>query len=86
MRGTPLVCLVPESAASSKDMNEDGKRVKISVTNIIQKYFKVFVEDVAEAVIQLIRRHKSIVTDCKLEESYNSASSLINAKKTPSAT
>ena len=86
MGGLPSIRFVPDSTASSKDMDEGDERVKISVTDTTQKYVKVFKEGGAEAVIQLIRQHESIVADRKLEESYSSASSLINAKKTPPAT
>ena len=81
MGGLPSIRFVPNSTASSEDADEGDERVKISVTNTIQKYVKVFKEGGAEAVIQLIRQHESIVANHKLEESYNSASSLINAKK-----
>ena len=83
MGGVPSIRFVPESTYSSEDADDDkDERVKISVTDTIQKNVKVFKEGGAEAVIQLIRLHESIVADRKLEESYNSASSLINAKKT----
>ena len=82
MGGIPSICFVPHSSVSSEEVGEEGEKIKISVTNTIQKYVKVFKEGGAEAVIQLIRQHKSIVADRKLEVSYNLASSLINAKKT----
>ena len=82
MGGVPSIRFVPDSTYSSEDADDGDERVKISVTNTIQKYVKVFKEGGAEAVIQLIRLHESIVADRKLEESYSSASSLINAKKT----
>ena len=81
MGGVPSIRFVPH-ASVSEEVGEEGEKIKISVTNTIQKYVKVFKEGGAEAVIQLIRQHESIVADRKLEESYNSASSLINAKKT----
>ena len=81
MGGVPLIRFVPHASVSD-EVGEEGEKIKISVTNTIQKYVKVFKEGGAEAVIQLICQHKSIVADRKLEESYNSASSLINAKKT----
>ena len=82
MGGLPPIRFVPNSTASLNDMDEGNERVKISVTDTIKKYVKVFKEGGAEAIIQLIRQHESIVADCKLKESYSSASSLINAKKT----
>ena len=83
MDSLPSICFVTKSMASPEDKDEDiGNKIKVNVTNTVARYFEVFKEGGAEAVIQLIRLHESIVADRKLEESYNSASSLINAKKT----
>ena len=81
MGGVPPIRFVPH-ASVSEDVGDEGEKIRISVTSTIQKYIKVFKEGEAEAVIQLICQHESIVADRKLVESYNSASSLINAKKT----
>ena len=48
----------------------------------IRKSFELFVKGGPEAVILLIRSHKSIMHDCKLCEIYKSVSALLNTKKT----
>ena len=65
---------------------EQGEMAKIYITNYVRKSFKIFKKGDAKAMVQLIRYHKSIVANKKLWESYHSASSLINAKKTSSCT
>ena len=66
MGGIPLIRFVPHSSVSSEEVGEEGEKIKISFTNTIQKYVKVFKEGGAEAVIQLICQHDLIAVDCKL--------------------
>ena len=81
MGGLSSICFVPKSIATPENMDEDGgNKIKVNITNTMQKSFQVFKEGGTKAVIQLICRHESIIADHKLEESYNSAPSLINEK------
>ena len=54
MGGIPSIRFVPHTSVSSEEVDEEGEKIKISVTNTIQKYVRVFKEGGAEAVIQLI--------------------------------
>ena len=81
MDGLPSICFVPKSMASQEDTDEDGgNKIKVNITNTVQKYLKVFGKGGTEAVIQVIYQHESVIADCKLEESHNSSSSLVNVK------
>ena len=51
MGRVPSIRFVPHTSVSSEEVGEEGEKIKISVTNTIQKYVKVFKEGEAEAVI-----------------------------------
>ena len=82
--GLPPVRFVP----SSLDEKEDGEKkekeqmVKISVSEAVSKYFKVFKEGDTEDVVNLIQRHESILADKKLRQKYSSFAGLMSDKKT----
>ena len=56
--------------------------VKISVSEAVSKYFKVFKEGDTKDVVNLIQRHESILSDKKLRAKYSTYAGLLSEKKT----
>jgi hypothetical protein len=55
--------------------------VKISISEAVLKYFKIFKEGGTEDVVNLIQRHESIISDKKLHAKYSTYASLMSDKK-----
>ena len=80
--GVPPVRFVP-SSLNEKEESEDKekeKMVKISISEAVSKYFKIFKEGDTEDVINLIQRHDSIISDKKLYAKYSSYAGLLSEK------
>ena len=87
MGGLPPIQFVPEARPKQAESGDETKRVEkktveTKINGKLKKIFPIFVEGDAEAVIQLIRDHESILEDTKLRELYDASLALINAKKT----
>ena len=83
MGGLPPIRFVPTKTNEGTDKEDDKShrnRVKITISDNVQKYFDLFEVGGPESVIKLIRSHESLVEDRKLREMYSSASALINKK------
>ena len=82
--GLPPVRFVPSSLDEKEDVEKKEKEqmVKISVSEAVSKYFKVFKEGDTEDVVNLIQRHESILADKKLRQKYSSFAGLMSDKKT----
>ena len=81
--GLPPVRFVPSSHDEKEDSDEKEKEqmVKISVSDAVSKYFKVFKEGDTEDVVNLIQRHESILSDKKLRAKYSTYAGLLSEKK-----
>ena len=78
--GKPPIRFVPE--VEDSDAVKTKGSVKIRMDDDVIKVFDTFKSGDAEAVVNLIREHESIVSDHKLKEKYSAASALWNTKKT----
>ena len=81
--GLPPVRFVPSSHDEKEDGDEKEKEqmVKISVSEAVSKYFKIFKEGDTEDVVNLIQRHESILSDKKLRAKYSTYAGLLSEKK-----
>ena len=81
--GLPPVRFVPSSLNEKGESEEKEKEqmVKISVSDAVSKYFKVFKEGDTEDVVNLIQRHESILSDKKLRAKYSRYAALMSDKK-----
>ena len=81
--GLPPVRFVPSSLNEKEEGDEKEKEhmVKISISEAVSKYFKIFKEGDTEDVVNLIQRHESIISDKKLHAKYNTYAALLTAKK-----
>ena len=55
--------------------------VKISISEAVSKYYKIFKEGDTKDVVNLIQHHESIISDKKLRTRYSLYASLIAEKK-----
>ena len=60
--GLPPIRFVPSSQSEKEESDEKEKEqmVKISILEIVSKYFKIFKEGGTKDVVNLIQRHESI--------------------------
>ena len=81
--GLPLVRFVPSSLSEKEEGDEKEKEqmVKISISEAVLKYFKIFKEGDTEDIVNLIQRHDSIISDNKLHAKYSTYTGLLSEKK-----
>ena len=72
---------IPNLAYAKETEESRRSRVKITISDSIQKYFPIFSNGGAEDVVNLIQTHESIITDKKLEEHYEKLKKLLKKKK-----
>ena len=78
--GAVLIRFIPDKVEESKT---EGKQqtVKIVISPTVTKSLKIFFNGNAEAAIELIKVHKSIVADKKLKIQYKANRVLVSSKK-----
>ena len=79
--GLPPVRFVPNLVYAEETEESCRSRVKITISDSIQKYFPIFFNGGTAEVVDLIWTHKSIISDKKLEEHYDKLKRLLKKEK-----
>ena len=72
---------IPNMVHAKETEESCRSRVKITISDSIQIHFPIFSNGGAEDVVNLIRTHKSIITDKKLEEHYEKLKKLLKKER-----
>ena len=82
MRGILIMQFIPD-VPEKEDREEESKcdTVRSTISNSVEKHYKVFKGGGPVAVILLIYQHQAIIASKELKKNYVTTKSLIDAKK-----